>query len=453
MNRWIWVVALVYLGACESSSPQSGELGEGDGVLHDPLSMPANPTLNPDDFEESFTCAPCHPTHADEWATSSHAYAMHDPVFRALVERRQEDLNETEDQFCTQCHTAIGTRGGEIPPGFSFDDLSDIALEGVTCVSCHKVVGMERLFNSGHVLDAAAPMMGGIADPQGTLAHDSEYSDLIQSPEFCGGCHDVVETNGLNLERPLEEWMESAAAGTDETCQSCHMPAREGQAVKEGPLRTIHSHRFKGVSVPLLEGFLPNDEVREVLRAEAKELLESSASLRLGLPEAVKAGTQLDVLVTIQNEITGHNLPSGSNFIRQVWLELTVTDGEGKVLYRTGHLDEDGNLRNIWSKKDPFGDPDLITLTSELLNSDGEPVLFTWDAVELVNRAISPMHERTYTLFVPVPEDAATPLELNAALQFRALPPYLLDELGLSQYNDQLEIVPMATTGASVDVE
>jgi hypothetical protein len=231
------------------------------------------------------------------------------------------------------------------------------------------------------------------------------------------------------------------------------MPEGTGEAVDGGPERQIHSHRFRGVGIPLLEGFVPDVDTLATLDAEVEELLSGASKVEVTHPDTLLAGEQLDLVVTIQNLIPGHNLPTGSNFLRQFWLELTVTDSEGRVLYRTGDLDSNGDLRNVWSEADPFGDPDLITLTSELLDGKGQPVLFPWDAVELVNRAIAPAHERTYTLFVPVPEDAATPLEVRASLLFRAFPPYLLRTLGLSDYVGKLKIRTLSSVVTSLELE
>ena len=62
-------------------------------------------------------------------------------------------------------------------------------------------------------------------------------------------------------------------------------------------------------------------------------------------------------------------------------------------------------------------------------------------AAEHVNRALTPLHERTATLFVPVPPEAQGPVTVRARLRFRALPPHLLRTLGLSEA--QVAMVPI----------
>lgn len=451
-------VLLVLLGACHrgSSVPPiplpTDTGGPSDGAVHDPLSMPAQPTLDPTAFPAAETCAACHPDHQAEWKTSMHAYAMIDPLFRALVGVRQVDLHGTEDQFCTQCHSAIGTRGGEIGPGFSFDDLSPIVLEGVTCSACHKSVEVARDYNSGHVLDAEAPMQGPIADPVAGSGngHASTYNPLFEGSLVCGGCHDVIETSGLDLERPYREWTESPSAAAGVDCQDCHMRTIERPAATDGPVRTTHEHRWVGVDVPLVDDFMTAAE-EETLRAGIRELLTDVATLDLEAPAAVPAGSPFDLNLTAHNRIEGHNLPTGSTFIRQVWLDVVATDAEGKVLYATGQLDANGDLMDAFSSLDPYGDPDLVTLSSGFVDDVGARTVFPWIAAEHSSRAIPPGYDRTWTLFVPT-RDAVGPITVEASLKFRSLPPFLLRLVGLDDAISRIETHTLASDTVVVEL-
>lgn len=434
-----------------SSQPEPPpEPPEPDG-FHDPLSTPAEPTLSPDSFNASSTCQPCHAEHYDQWRTSTHAYAMVDPVFQALVAVRQVDYDGAQDQFCTQCHSAIGTRGGEIVPGFSFEDLPEIVMEGIGCEACHKVSAVERPYNSGHQLDPDGPIRGPLTQPTGEANHESTYADLFQSSEFCAGCHDVLEVSGLELERPYQEWLESPAAEEGLSCQGCHMPEIEGPAAVDGPTRTLHDHRFVGVDVPLSDGFA-TDEEREQIRSRVLELLDGAASLELVSSPLAAAGQQLDLLVTVKNEISGHNLPTGTTFIRELWLEVTATDGAGEVLYETGHLDDNGDLKGHYSDLDPYGDSDLLLFSSTLIDVDGNPVLFPWRAAELRSNAIPPLYSRTFTLFVPTQASTTGPIQVDARLRFRTHAPYLLRALGLHELVEDIQIYDISSDSLSVPI-
>jgi len=435
----------------DTAATGATDTGPDDGRLTDAHSMPREPTLSLDDFASAETCRTCHPDHVAEWETSNHAYAMVDPVFRGLVGVRQADFGGAQDAFCNQCHSAIGVRSGDLQPGFSYDELDPLTLEGVTCDACHKVTGLAREYNSGHILDGSVPQQGPWADSEANAFHESASTDLLSDSAFCGACHDVIEVSGLNLERPYEEWLESPSADAGETCQDCHMPTRLGEAVPGGPERTLREHKWIGVDVPLAEGFLtPEQEVEHT--QGVKDLLEGAAEVRLDLPPELTAGDQLDLVVTIENRIQGHSLPTGSTFLRQCWLEVTVTDDAGRVVYVTGDLDDHGDLRNHWSELDPYGDDDLISLSSTLIDERGNPTLFPWKAAEHTSFAISPGYDRTWTLFVPTTGDLVGPLSVSATLRFRSHPPYLLRLLGLDELVDRIDIHDIASDDAVVQL-
>jgi hypothetical protein len=424
-----------------------------DGTVHDDLSMPAEPTLDPADFKSAQECVSCHPTHVEQWQSSAHAYAMVDPVYRVLVMQRQIDLGATEDQFCTQCHSSVGTRGGECVSGFSFEELSPIVQEGVTCESCHKISSVERMYNAGHTLDPTGPLRGGIEDPIDNAFHESAYSGDHKTSELCGSCHDVVETSGLELERPYEEWTTSPAALDGQVCQDCHMPAYDGQASVGGPERTLHEHRWVGVDLPATEAFLADTEAVEAGRARIQELLEGSATLSLSADPA-PPGEVVDLHVTLSNEIGAHNFPTGTTFIRQAWVEVIVSDAAGNVVYETGTLDANGDLRDHWSEVEPYGDKDLISLSSGFIDAYGNPEIFPWRATEHWLNALSPGYERTYTLFVPTSPDTVGPLQVVSRLRFRAFPPYLIRIVGLEGpvAEEKLHIYDLEDASMSVEL-
>lgn len=440
-RRWIAPVLLpvILAGGVACDGKDISDVEPDNGELTDELSMPAEPTLALENFPISAECGTCHVDHFNQWRTSMHAYAMTDPVYRAMVKVRQDDFDGLQDRFCLQCHSQVGTRGGDIVPNFSFEDLAPVTLEGVTCASCHKISSMARLNNAGHVIDEDGPIRGPIEDPIEAGFHQSEYSPLFEQAEFCAGCHDVIEVSGLNLERPYEEWSESPGRLEGQTCQTCHMPAYEGSAAPGAPVRTLHDHRWVGVDLPLAEGFMTDAE-RDELRGRVEALLATAASLDVQAASQVTAGEQLDVFVTVTNNIASHNFPTGSTFNRQAWIELTVTDAGGAVIYQTGDLDDNGDLRNFFSELDPYGDSDLITFGSHLVDATGTPEIYSWRAVERISTALSPRYDRTFTLFVPTPADVTGPLEITARLRFRAFGPFLLRALGLGDLADRLPI-------------
>ncbi|MBZ5712083.1 hypothetical protein K7C98_22800 [Nannocystis pusilla] len=428
------ILTLIPLGCGDGSSGS-------DGLLSDELSMPRVPTVALDSFASAEDCGVCHQAHYAEWAASAHAYAMKDPVFRAFVAIRQENYAGEQDKFCLQCHSPIGTRGGDIVAGFEFADLQPITLEGVTCESCHKAASLARPFNSGHVLDPDGPMRGTIAAPLGGSFHESQFSPLHGGSAFCAGCHDLREASGLVLERPYAEWQESPAAAVGVQCQDCHMPRYEGQAVAGGPTRTLHRHTWIGAGIPLLEGFVTKDE-EAALRVEVKRLLAGAARVDIAAPAFVRAGDEVDLDITVKNNISAHNFPTGSTFNRQAWVEVVVRDGDGRVVFATGTLDARGEPRGS----------ELLQLGSVLVDARGRRVLLPWRATEHVSNAIEPLRERVFRLRVATASAGRGPLSVEARVLFRAFSPEALRALGLDEYAARLEVHEVSRDVAGVEL-
>ena len=95
---------------------------------------------------------------------------------------------------------------------------------------------------------------------------------------------------------------------------------------------------------------------------------------------------------------------------------------------------------------------DLVSLASGFVDLNGEPTLFTHTAAEHTSAALQPLHERTVTLFVPVPEDAVGPIDVAARLRFRSLGPFLLRLLELDEWLDHLVITDIDAHSAQVSL-
>lgn len=457
-NHLLGQVALLCLVAAlacgddgAAGSPDAAAQLVDSGVVTDELSMPATPTLSLDDFMGSDTCGSCHATHHEQWKTSMHSYAMTDPVYKAIVRVRQEEFGGEQDRFCLQCHSPIGTRAGDIQPGFDFDALAPMTQEGVNCETCHAIEAVARPYNAGMALSTDGAMRGPIADPISNPAHESEHSPLFDSSLLCASCHDVIEVSGLNLERPYQEWLESPAALAGIDCQSCHMETYVGKATSDGPERELHEHYFVGVDLPLEDDYLPDQAAYDALRQRIAALLEGSATVELRA-QPVAAGEQIDLFVSLRNNIVAHNIPTGSTFNRQVWLEVIARDANGATIYETGTLDANGDLRNYWSELDSLGDHDLLEFGSRFTDITGTPEIFPWRATEHHSNSISPLYERTHTLFVPTLSDTPGPVHIEARLRFRSFPPFLLRALSLSEKIDKLEIFDIDSISIDVDV-
>ena len=154
----------------------------------------------------------------------------------------------------------------------------------------------------------------------------------------------------------------------------------------------------------------------------------------------------------MRNLIDAHNLPTGTTFNRQLWIALTVTDADGTLLYQTGHLDANGDLRDHFSELDPYGDSDLVTFGSRFVDGRGNPTIFSWKAAQHISRSLAPLYARTLTFFVPTSPDTPGPITIEGRLRFRPLPPFLLRTIGLPELVERLEITDIDETTITVEI-
>jgi hypothetical protein len=200
---------------------------------------------------------------------------------------------------------------------------------------------------------------------------------LYKTAEFCGACHkqfideEVNQIGWVQLQNQYDNWRKSrwyheGDATKTVTCRECHMPLQDStdpaagdagdynRSVTDGKHR---SHRFLAANqvMPALMK-LPGAEkhialTEQWLRGEIEvpEIAEKWTAgpvIRLDLagPESVKPGEDVEIQVILTNNKTGHGFPTGPLDIIRSWVELTVTDETGRVVYQNGQLTEDGRM-------------------------------------------------------------------------------------------------------------
>jgi Cytochrome c554 and c-prime len=490
-------------------------------------------------FSPPTTCAGCHPRQYREWQGSMMAYAAVSPVANALEAAGNRLLHGafapdgSSPLFCQKCHAPASAALGEFPTFAasggrpSRDFAGATGIHGVSCDVCHQTahadlagsLSGDGIANAAFVMRTGSLKFGPFSAPMRNPTHDATPSGYLRSSDFCGACHDVriVGDDTLTAEpfRRLEnlftEWQQGPYATTANpygkvvTCQDCHMSAypyappgtyfTDQVAIVSGaPDRQVSSHYFTGPDVALADFPGQDDAGLDAhglptgQRQRRDDLLRAACTMRLELPAAASAGT-LPVTVAVTNTGAGHNVPSGFSQERQMWIELTVTDADGTVVYRTGHLvdsahpetgelvpdgsldDEDlgdwvGTMDPVTLEADllPGPDPDLVDFHNKFLRAGAggtEEVLAPFLATAMDNTgAIPPLATVRGRWDVPVPAGVHGPLRVTAQLRFRAFPPRFLRALAGARPDlvdealvDRNRIVDMAAAQASVPVD
>jgi hypothetical protein len=333
------------------------------------------PYLSRDELLDPTTCATCHSDHYRDWSGSMHAYASEDPVFVAMNARGQRETNGALGNFCVNCHAPMAVREKQTKNGGL--DLATVQAKykGVTCFFCHTVDAVMDDHNDGLHLAADTVMRGPFGDPVANTAHPAGYSPLhdrdhLESAQLCGSCHDVVNPNGVAIERTYEEWKAtvfSQSPGGD-TCGQCHMhqsstlvPVAQAPGVSG---RHYHAHDFPGVDVAVTP-FAQADTQKEAVQNFLDTTVQSSLCVGEGT-----AG----IIVILDNVAAGHGFPSGSAQDRRAWVEVTAYSGTN-VVYESGVV-PDGMAVTATASKDA----DLWLLRDCMLDSKNEPVPMFWQA-------------------------------------------------------------------------
>ena len=321
------------------------------------FSPPAIAALD-NDFNDPQRCAACHPDIFSQWEGSLHAQAAEDGVFRKFFEMVVEEVGPAAVGFCMKCHSPVGVLRGEVPPATG-EKLSPVALKGVFCDFCHTVTPKGGIGNAAFETTFSATKRGPL-DNAVSPAHATKTDGFYQRSEFCGMCHNVTHPiSGRPIERTYEEWKESpyntGDPATATQCQDCHMRQtpvnpgtgavdkrdNPGKAAVMGPVRPhIWTHYFVGGNA------LYPDQPNAVRRREmVEDRLRHAAKLEILAEDAPKrAGDLAAFRVRVHNVGAGHKLPTGLSEVREIWLDVTVTDAKGKVLLRSGEIGEGGGI-------------------------------------------------------------------------------------------------------------
>ena len=296
-----------------------------------------------------------------------HAHAMTSPIMIAQTNQVAEHVLKGSPgpdpaRVCVNCHGPIGARlthGNELP--LEGGVLADRALldDGVSCAVCHQWQGESHTGGAGlsRFLQGLKPgrtYYGPFGEAVGNAFHRSERGEVFSQPErLCQNCHSVqYDKNGdgkyergvdLVLQTLFDEWELYAKAG-GASCLDCHMPvvgqgrAADGAAIPfeqdgDAPSRRHRDHSFVAVDYPL-----DSRAARDSSRPRREALLRNAATLSVAPPGAQAEAGRVRVAFAIENSGTGHNLPGGFAFVRQMWLEVVLEDGAGRVLAASGRL-------------------------------------------------------------------------------------------------------------------
>jgi tetratricopeptide (TPR) repeat protein len=343
--------------------------------------------LQPGAYPTAEYCGTCHHEAYTQWRQALHSNAFRTPFYRTSVNIliRDKTRGIAFARHCDSCHNPIGVLGAALTED-SKVDRGKFDSDGLTCMTCHSVVGIDST-NGNSSVKMGIPSV--IVDENGNripgqvpfaeiLRHPERHSkavmhDFLHTPEFCAACHKANLPSPLNDYKFLraftayDEWQQSKFSQRNpltfyttnfRTCQGCHM-ARNPVTLPEYGAKdgTFASHRWLAgnTAVPFYYGF--DEQLKRTI-----EFLRSGNYLNVDIFALRKAGEDrliaplgrasyslapnevVDAYVVIQNKNIGHSLIPEVRDLYEAWIEFTVKDPDGKEIYHSGFLKPDGML-------------------------------------------------------------------------------------------------------------
>jgi cytochrome c554/c'-like protein len=335
----------------------------------------------------SRTCgtAGCHTQIVQEWTPSAHRYAAMDTLFQGIQKVMAEQNGPESTRYCGGCHDPISLVSGT-KNIFAADLTNQHGFqEGVSCLSCHSIRATDQQGNANYTLTQPAVYLwqwsdrgpGRVVRDFLIRAYPAQHNQLskrlFKAPEYCAACHkqfidqEVNRVGWVQLQNQYDNWTASHWNKKGDPrrtveCRECHMPLVASADPAAGDATDYNrsaddgrhrSHRFVGANQMMpallkLEGWTDHVRLTETWlqgRQEVPEIRDKWAEgpivrLDLEVPETVARGANLPVRVVLTSNKVGHDYPTGPLDIIQSWVELHVTDDEGRMVFSSGGRDE-----------------------------------------------------------------------------------------------------------------
>jgi hypothetical protein len=257
--------------------------------------------------------------------------------------------------FCGTCHDVTLSNGFRLEEAFSEYRTSPAAAEGTTCQDCH--MGKIQGKPSGYDFGPAAVVDGKPTTPRRLTNHVFAGPDYpIVHPGVFPFNKEAQELANVN------EWTQfdyKAGWGTD--AFEKHIPP----GYKFPPHWQSVDDRYDAARI-----IQEQIKLRQYQTEKRLEVLRNGFGLgKVDIASASTGGVAFTV--EVDNLTKGHNVPTGFTEEHPTWLEVTVTDPKGQVIFKSGDRDPNGDLRDDHSQwvragKVPLDD-DLLNLQSRVM--------------------------------------------------------------------------------------
>ena len=235
--------------------------------------------------------------------------------------------------FCGRCHDVRLVNGFRLEDAFSEYKQTQAAKKGETCQDCH--MGPIPGKPSQYPDEPAAVVRGMQTKPARRTNH-----------MFVGPDTSIVHPGIFPIDAEVREY-----ATQQEWLTFDH---KAGWGTDKFEETVTEDTEFPGIWADADERYAARELVdrQEALIAESHERGTTLLRNGYGLGEVVVLDTSSDLnfKVKVENLTDAHSVPTGLIAERNVFLQVKVTDAVGTVIFRSGDLDPNGDVRDAHSK-------------------------------------------------------------------------------------------------------
>lgn len=250
------------------------------------------------------------------------------------IHAQAQELDQiTTSGFCGTCHDVNLVNGFRLEEAFSEYKTTPAAKRGESCQDCH--MGSDPGKANGYATGPAAVVGGKPTAPRKRTNH------MFAGPDYSVIHLGIFPHNDRAAEMAsIREWLTfdiEAGWGTDDfesaVPDDYQFPERWQYADDRYDARELLDQ---------------NQELLDELSVQRLQVLR--AGYQLGDIDISKAGNRgLEFSVEVKNGTDGHNVPTGFDAERLVFLQITVTDANNHVVFQSGDRDPNGDVRDLHS--------------------------------------------------------------------------------------------------------
>jgi hypothetical protein len=261
----------------------------------------------------------------------------------------------TKSEFCVSCHQVAVNLGIKLEIVWDQYRDSPAKSAGITCQDCHmgKVPGKPEGYST-----AASAVVGGKEINPGRKHANHRF----MGPGYSIAHPGIFPHNQKAQAFSIKDWLEfdwRAGWGTQEFEDN----VARGKIKADFPKRWAEGLDREDARVFIEQNLAKLDERFELRR----QIMENGTDVEgPNIEGDPRVGSNLTFSYKIKNLNSGHNLPSGSLGAQpQLWVNVALVDPDGKNIWESGYVDNNGDMADLHSLEVAAG---RIKLDQQLVN-------------------------------------------------------------------------------------